>query len=178
MRGVGQRNIPPFMSLTNLIERIEQAVLDKLPPAQIRPLLGTLREQAEAIENHVRTLESDAKNDVLGKENDRLRANLDDTFDEIERLKVKLRDHEEKSSSTGNPEDNEIKILSLLARQEGMTDAQIAKQFAMNVQRVRYHLNRLDDQKLVYAQRYVNRDSDWNLSIIGRAYVVENGLIE
>jgi hypothetical protein len=73
------------------------------------------------------------QNDVLGKENDHLRANLNDAFEEIERLKARLLDYQTRDH-TVKIDENETKIIALIAKYDkGIKAAEISRQISMNI---------------------------------------------
>ena len=92
------------MSLTVTIDEIINLASGA---PEIRNRLFSLRTDAEALEDHVRTLEAEAENPILANEIDRLQAALDEAHEEIERLQATEHIHqkrEEEFKAVGQPQ--------------------------------------------------------------------------
>jgi len=75
------------MSLPELIDTIDGLLSSGATISAIRSQLVVLREQAEALEQRLGTLETNSRTAALTKESDRLRILLDEAYQTIERLR-------------------------------------------------------------------------------------------
>jgi hypothetical protein len=76
------------MPLLELIDKIDNLVSNGSTISVVRGQLLVLREQAEALEEHLRTLESAPVDKALVAERDRLKLLLDEAYEQIERLQA------------------------------------------------------------------------------------------
>ena len=133
--GVSRLNL---MTIVEMIDEIDRLITSSEPISRIKPLLVSLREQAEAIEARVRTLESKSKVKRLEGEKNLLRTELDTALKQIQELENKQQlTHKSDRAQVG------IRILYAVSRAEGITTATLAEGMKMGEQRIQFHLDEL-----------------------------------
>jgi len=68
-------------------------------------------------------------------------------------------------------------LLRLWKFPEGLTDKAIAKMLEVDIQTIKYHLEKLEPQKMVHGTLAVGQPRIWRLIQGGRTYLIENKLI-
>ena len=78
------------MTITQIIDDIDNLIGSGAPPAKLRAQLGTLREQAEAIESHLKDLEAQVQNPEIERKCEALQADVNQLQSENESLKTTI----------------------------------------------------------------------------------------
>jgi len=96
---------------------------------------------------------------------------------ENEQLKKKIQTYEKSSHETPFDE-NKIKILLFLSKQQDRLTAEyIAQSLNIGLQIVKFHLEELEKYNMVHGALYIGSPRDWLLVQEGRRYLIENKLI-
>lgn len=159
------------MALVEMIDEIDRLVSNNGAVSQIKPLLIALREQAEALEKRVRTLESKSKVKNLEGQVDFLRSELDKALQQIQAS-------EEKKKESHSSEDEEIKILVFLSKYPRSLANYISQSLDMGLQTVQFHLEELLKRHMVHGSHYMGRASEWFIDQEGRRLLLSKGLLE
>lgn len=83
------------MSILGMIDDIDRLVFSRVEPSEIKPFIITLRDQAEALELRLRTLESKSQVKRLRGEIDFLKTQLDSAVQENQKLQAAQQTKEE-----------------------------------------------------------------------------------
>ena len=156
------------MSLSQVIGRIDEALIDHKPLCTIRGMLFSLLEQAEAHDETLRSLEARLGRDPLLKENDRLRSQLNDAFDLVERLQAEADGHIQIHCSKAQDD-----ILHCIACLGPHTTADLVETLDLEGESIHYHLIEL--QKVDFLN--VDCNFEWSLLQAGRKYLKQHGLL-
>lgn len=165
------------MTLIEMIDEIDRLVSNHGTISQIKPIIIPLREQVEAFEARVRTLESKSKVKRLEGENDFLRSQLDTTLKQIHEA-----EDGKQSSHSSDSADGGVQLLLMLStvphNQDGPSVEDIAATVNMSVQVVQFHLDELQKKELVYAAYNMYDVTRWYLGTEGRAHLFKLGLLK
>ena len=156
--------------------------------SSIRSQLIVLREQAEALESRLSALEADSQNEPLRKENDRLRANLNEAFDEIERLRTAAEEQKEREAyereleqrATHEPDlpEQQLAVLQCVAAFPGYNHYGIAQELGIGEEVAMFHLEELRSADLVDRRGCAEHRWEFHPSQAGRRYLVGRGLLQ
>jgi hypothetical protein len=160
------------MALVEMIDDIDRLVSNNGTVSQIKPLLITLREQAEALEKRVRTLESKSKVKNLEGQVDFLRAELDSALQQIQSFE----DKEQDSHSSVEP-DEETRILLFLSKHERQTARDIANALLIGIQKVEFYIEELFSKQMIDGAHYLGGTSEWFIAQEGRRHLLKKGLL-
>jgi len=127
----------------------------------------------------------EAKLAIFEKENIALKDEITKLQDENKRLKVdneqliiKIQNLEKTASSHDKLLDQEkVKILTALTKQEWCYAEQISRLLGIGIQVIQFHLDELQDKRMVAASYSMGEDTEWTLDHEGRRYLIQNNLI-
>lgn len=92
---------------------------------------------------------------------------------------TKLKQQIEKLTHKENPDDMEMEFLKAISSHDHLTDDELASLLKLNLQRARYHLQRLQD--IGYLSRgkrpLANKSRPYVLSHDGRGFLIAKGLL-
>src|SRR5882724_1562268 len=163
------------MSLPELIDTIDGLLSSGATISAIRSQLVVLREQAEALEQRLGTLETNSRTAALTKESDRLRILLDEAYQTIERLRYEAAKN--KTTRDDRPE-VEHRILQFLTQQSKAGEQALSQQLGVTLERIRFHLQEFEkDGLLIGSHFYTGRASEWKLGQEGRRYLNDRNLL-
>lgn len=160
-----------------ILGEIEKLINEHGSAAILKERLSLAADQYAALEKKL----SDSESRVQASE---LRAkNLESEKQGFElenlKLKEKLRNLEEKLKERHGQrlEDTKEKLLQLLAAQPHVNHEQISRATSLNAQVVMFHLEELQNARLVNASYSSLSPTEWSLDYEGRAYLVRHGLL-
>lgn len=175
------------MTITDIIDNLDRLITAQKPLSEIKPKLVFLRDQAEAMESRVGTLEAEAQaRDQAPLVRDlealvgTLRINLEDAKREIQELRSAA---DTKQKDTDRRPKSDEDILLLLTNRHEKTAREIASALGISQDLADDRLAGLNGAKLVRVQivssiSYGPRtQSPWSLSDGGRQYLVRYGLV-
>jgi uncharacterized protein YigA (DUF484 family) len=163
------------VSLPELIDKIDSLLSGGANVSVVRSQLVVLREQSEALEQRLSTLETNPQSDALAKECDRLRALLSEAHETIERLRY---DVSQSKQSHGDRPDLEHRILLFLTQHSRADERGLSQELGAALELIRFHLQELEKDELIYGSHfYTGKPSEWRLGQEGRRYLNERNLL-
>ena len=129
------------------------------------PLSVNLQAKLDTLEEKFAVLE--LRNKYLESENNKFR-------EEIQRRDNIL---QKEKSHDNLLDETKVNILLLLSKHENLIDEQIARSLNLNLQVAKYHLQELDDKKMIGCLLTVNSPIQWYLNHEGRHYLIKHKLI-
>ncbi len=113
---------------------------------------------------------------LLEAENETLKTENQNLKNENNELKKKIQIYE-KPTHENLLDETESNILILLSKHENLIDEQIARSLNLNLQVAKYHLQELDDKKMIGCSLTINSPIQWYLDHEGRNYLIKHKLI-
>lgn len=149
-------------SATILKERIALAN-DKYSALEKEFAASKLREA----ESKARETELEAENQSLKLDNEKLRQEIQRRDDVIQNEK----------SHNNLLDEEKVKILMALTRQEWVYAEQISRFLGIGLQIIQFHLDELQENNMVCASYSMVDAAEWSLDHEGRRYLIKNKLI-
>ena len=129
------------------------------------PLSVNLQAKLDTLEEKFAVLE--LRNKYLESENNKFREEIQRRDDILQKEK----------SHDNLLDETKVNILLLLSKHENLIDEQIARSLNLNLQVAKYHLQELDDKKMIGCLLTVNSPIQWYLNHEGRHYLIKHKLI-
>jgi len=176
------------MPLVDQIDAIDGMLSGGKPLAAIRIPLQSLREQAEALESRLSALEAHPQDDVLRAENERLRVNLKEAFDEMENLRAAAKEQKERAAydremeqrATHEPElpEAQLAMLQFVASHPGYNHYGIAQDLGIGEEVAMFHLEELRSADLVERRGRAEHRWEFHPTQRGRRFLTKRGLLQ
>lgn len=159
------------MTIVEMIDQIDRLVSNNGKVSEIKPFIIQVREQTEALQKRVRTLESKSKVKDLEGQVSFLREQLDAALKQIQEAE------DGKQGAHGSDTfEAETNVLVLLSQDtSGLTVEHMAICLRMGAQVVQFHLDELRKKDFVWVAQYLGQDSEWFLGDDGRAHLFKLG---
>lgn len=157
------------MGIPGLAE-IERLITEHGSAVILKERLALANDKYAALEQKLAASELREKN--LESENSSLRVDLEKAQDEIRNLKERLVERHGQGL-----EDVAEKILVVLSQHEELTAEQVGRLVGIGGQLATYHLNELQQKKMVMDYLAVDSPVYWGIIQGGRAYLVRRGLL-
>lgn len=155
--------------LVSLLDKAQELIKEHGSASILRDHLALVKEQVMIREKEVVSLKEGLK--LLEEERNSLNHR-------IKALEERLKQYESKNVNKAELNSTEVKILMCLANQEHRVSAStIARDIAVNVQLVEFHLTELKNLKMVHDLLTIGRPATWTLHHEGRRYLIAHNLV-
>lgn len=162
------------MTIIEMIDEIDRLVSNNGAVSEIKPFIIQVREQTEALQKRVRTLESKSKVKDLEGQVSFLREQLDATLKQVQEAE----DGKQGTHGSDTKEGQTKVLLYLSANTHGCTAEEIAIRTSISAQVTQFHLDELRKKEHVWGAFYMGRDTEWFLGDEGRAHLFKLGLLK
>ncbi len=154
--------------ITALFDPLERLINEHGSAAILRDHVALFKDQLSILKEKFSILETENMN--LKMENQNLKT-------ENDQLKEKIQIHE-KPTHNNLVDEIKLKILLYLSKRQRQTiDIEIAQAFNIDLQLVKFHLEELEQNKMVHGTSAVGQPRQWSLVQEGRRYLIKNKLI-
>ncbi|MFZ3123392.1 MAG: hypothetical protein WA104_08570 [Thermodesulfovibrionales bacterium] len=159
-----------------LFENIDKLINERGSANILRERLLLADDKYSALEK--KNTEFQSENVILKSKIQKLESENQRFKFDNEQLKTQIQNLPKSPVSHSNLlNENESNILLLLSKYEELIDEQIARSLNLNLQVVKYHLQELDDKKMIGCSLTINSPTQWYLNHEGRKYLIDNKLI-